>query len=275
MKSHTQPILQKRSIIGAIFKNWRLILNLVNREVLGRYKGSIMGLLWSFINPVVMMAVYTFMFSVVFKARWAGGTDSKIEYALVLFAGLLVFNLFSEVVARAPGLIVGNANYVKKVVFPIEILPIVTYGAAVFHLIVSLIVWLIFYLIFFGLPKPTIIFMPLILIPLSLMTLGVSWFLASLGVFLRDVGQIVGLVTMALMFLSPVFYPVSALPTQYQEIMQLNPLTYIVEEARNVMIWGKTVRWSELGWWTIVSWLIATGGFSWFQRTKKGFADVI
>jgi lipopolysaccharide transport system permease protein len=131
---------------------WRargLVWSMIRREVVGRYRGSVMGLLWSFFNPVLMLAVYTFVFSVVFKARWVGGSDSKTEFALVLFAGLMVFNLFSECVNRAPSLIISNVNFVKKVIFPLEILPIVAFGSAAFHFFVSTVVWFVFYLIFF------------------------------------------------------------------------------------------------------------------------------
>ena len=222
-----------------------------------------------------MLAVYTFVFSVVFKARWAGGSDSKTEFALVLFAGLMVFNLFSECVNRAPGLVLGNVNYVKKVVFPLEILPVVALGFAAFHLLVNLLVWLVFYLIFFGMPRATIVLLPAVLLPLGLMTLGFSWLLASLGVDLRDVTQIIGVVTTVLMFLSPIFYPVVALPAQYRPFMQISPLTIVVEQSRDLMIWGKNLDWSAWVMNLLFSSLIAWLGFAWFQKTRKGFSDVL
>ncbi len=234
-----------------------------------------MGLLWAFFNPILMLAVYTFVFSVVFKARWAGGSGSKTEFALVLFAGLLVFNLFAECLNRAPGLILGNVNYVKKVIFPLEILPLVAFGSAAFHFLISLTVWLVFYLIFFGIPSPSILQLPLVMLPLVLLTLGLSWLLASLGVYLRDVAQIVGVVTTVLMFLSPIFYPIIALPEEYRPFMQISPLTFVVEQARDTMIWGKNIDWEI--WWifTGISTLVAWVGFACFQKTRKGFADVL
>ncbi len=257
------------------WRNRMLVYNLVKREVVGRYKGSMMGLLWSFFNPVFMLVVYTFVFSVVFRARWQGGSDSKAEFALVLFTGLLVFNLFSEVVNKAPGLILNNANYVKKVIFPLEVLPLVAFGAAAFHMLISLLVWLLFYALFFGLPPWTVLQLPLVLLPLLLLTLGLAWLLASLGVYLRDVSQIIGVITMALMFMSPIFYPVSALPERYHAVMNLNPLTYIVEETRNVMIWGRPITWDAWFMWTGISTALAWLGFAWFQKTRRGFADVL
>jgi lipopolysaccharide transport system permease protein len=264
-----------REIAASLWHNRSLVVALTKREVVGRYRGSFMGILWSFFNPVFMLAVYTFVFSVVFKARWSGGSESRTEFALVLFAGMIVFALFSECVNRAPGLILANVNYVKKVVFPLEILPFVSLGAAAFHLLVSIAVWLIFYLIFFGVPHPTVLLLPIVLLPLVLFTLGVSWMLASLGVYLRDVGQIVGVFTTALLFLSPIFYPVTALPAEYQTLLHLNPLTPVIEQTRQVLVSG---RLPDLGFWVVamvscatVTWL----GFAWFQKTRKGFADVL
>ena len=275
MNPHAPQSVQPQALVVSIYRNRRLIVDLIKREVVGRYKGSTLGLLWSFFNPVLMLAVYTFLFSVVFKARWLGGSDSKVEFALILFSGLLMFNLFSEVLNRAPGLILNNANYVKKVIFPLEILPVVTLGAAAFHMLVSLAVWLIFFLVFISVPSWTALQVILIFVPLVLMTLGLAWLLASLGVYLRDVGQVIGLVTTVLMFLSPVFYPVAALPEKFRAIMYLNPLTYIIEDTRNVMIWGKSLDWFHWGSLTALSALIAWLGFAWFQKTRKGFADVL
>lgn len=275
MNPHAQPSTSPLSILRSVTANRRLIYSLAKREVVGRYRGSVMGLLWSFFNPVLMLAVYTFVFSVVFRARWAGGSDSKTEFALILFAGLLVFNLFSECVNRAPGLILSNSNYVKKVIFPLEILPLVALGSAAFHFAISFIVWLLFYLVFFGWPPVTVLWLPLILLPLILMTVGLSWLLASLGVYLRDVGQIIGVVTTILMFVSPIFYPIAALPEKYRPFMHLSPLTFVVEQARDVMIWGRSIDWPLWGLSMILSSIIAWLGFAWFQKTRKGFADVI
>ncbi len=264
-----------KAIWASLWSHRHLISSLVRREVIGRYRGSVLGILWSFFNPVFMLAVYTFVFSVVFKARWANAGESKAEFALVLFAGLLIFNLFAECVNRAPTLILTNANFVKKVVFPLEILPWVTFGAALFHAFISLGVWLIFSLFVVGLPPATILMFPLVLIPLTLMIMGLSWLLASLGVFLRDVSQLVVIVTTTLMFLTPIFYPVSAIPPNYRVLVYSNPLAFIVEQARDLLIFGVPLNWSGLGLMTVCSLLFAWGGFAWFQKTRKGFADVL
>lgn len=264
-----------REMAASVWRNRALAGAMIKREVVGRYRGSVLGILWSFFNPVFLLAIYTFVFSVVFKARWSGGGESKTEFALILFAGMLVFGLFSECVNRAPSLVLSNVNYVKKVVFPLEILPLVALGAAAFHLGVSTVVWLIFYAIFFGVPPATLFLFPLILLPLVLFTLGVSWILASLGVYLRDVGQIVGVVVTALLFVSPVFYPVDALPPAYQTVLKFNPLTPVIEQTRQALVWGHVpdpAFWfSSLAAGALVAWL----GFAWFQKTRKGFADVL
>ena len=264
-----------REMAASLWRNRSLVMALVKREVLGRYRGSALGLLWSFFNPVFMLLVYTFVFSMVFKARWNAGSDSKTEFALVLFAGLLIFNLFSECVNRAPGLVLANVNYVKKVVFPLDILPWVTLGSALFHAVISLVVWLVAYLILFGCPYPTVLLLPLIVLPLLLFIMGISWALASLGVFLRDVSQLIGIVTTVLMFLSPIFYPVTALPEQYRHILMLNPLTPAIEMARDVLYWGKLPDFGLLALYFAASAVIAWLGFAWFQKTRKGFADVL
>ncbi|MFZ6687234.1 ABC transporter permease [Undibacterium sp. SXout11W] len=275
MNPHARHSISPIALLRSCKQNRGLIFSLVRREVLGRYKGSVMGLFWSFFNPILMLAVYTFVFSVVFKARWNVDSTSKTEFALVLFAGLLIFNIFSECVTRAPGLILGNVNYVKKVIFPLEILPVIALGASFFHFLVSLSVWLLFYLIFFGLPSIYFLELPLVMIPLLLLALGLSWFLSSLGVYIRDIGQIIGVSMTVLMFLTPIFYPLNNLPIQYQSFMQLNPMTFIVEQARDLMIWGKPMDWSLWSLWMVISSAIATLGFAWFQKTRKGFADVL
>ncbi|MEE4105965.1 ABC transporter permease [Pseudomonas viridiflava] len=265
-----------KEMILSIWRNRRLIVAMTKREVVGRYRGSYLGILWSFFNPVFMLAVYTFVFSIVFKARWGGGgTSSQTEFALILFTGMIVFALFAECVTKAPSLITANVNYVKKVVFPLEILPVVAVGAGVFHMLVSLLVWLIFYLVFFGAPHLSVLLFPLIILPLIFFILGISWFVASLGVYLRDVGQVVGVVITALMFLSPIFYPITAIPEQYQYLLNINPLTHVIEQTRQALVWGSM---PDAMFWAIYlagSFSFAWLGFAWFQKTRKGFADVV
>jgi lipopolysaccharide transport system permease protein len=223
-----------------------------------------------------MLAVYTFVFSVVFKARWGtDGDESKTQFALVLFVGMIVHGLFAEVLNRAPGLILSNLNYVKKVVFPLEVLPVISMGAALFHAFISLSVLLLAFFLFNGYLNWTAIFLPLVLMPLVLLTLGVAWIFTSLGVFLRDVGQTVGIITTVMLFLAPIFYPVTALPEEVRPLIMANPLTFIIEEARGVVILGRMPHWTGLGIYTLVATSVAWAGFAWFQKTRKGFADVL
>ena len=262
-------------IIRSATSHRELIWAMTKREVIGRYRGSMLGILWSFFNPILMLSVYTFIFSVVFKARWSGTSESKTEFAVVLFAGMIVFSLLAECINRAPTLIISNVNYVKKVVFPLEILPWVSLGSTIFHSLVSLAVWLVFYAAIHQSLQWTIVFFPIVILPLVLFTMGVSWFLASLGVYLRDMAQTVSLVTTVLMFLSPVFYSVASLPPEYRAFIYANPLAFIIEQARSVLIWGNMPDWPILGVHTLVSAIIFWLGFAWFQKTRKGFSDVL
>ncbi|MFJ1269150.1 ABC transporter permease [Legionella lytica] len=262
-------------MIASFWRNRVLIATLIKRDVSSRYRGSMLGLLWSFFQPVLMLAIYTFVFSVVFKARWNVGSDSKTEFALVLFAGLIVFNLFSECISRSPTLILSHANYVKKVVFPLEILPWVSLGTALFQMLMSFSVWFLFYMLLFGLPHSTLLLFPLTILPIVLITMGLSWMLASIGVYLRDVGQIIGIVITILMFLSPIFYPVTSLPVEYQSVIRLNPLTPVIENVRDILFWGHIPQLKIYFLYTSFSILLAWSGFAWFQKTRKGFADVL
>lgn len=257
---------------------WRhrsLLLALAQRDVVGRYRGSVLGILWSFLNPLFMLSVYTFVFSVVFKARWGTYGDTKADFAINLFAGLIVFNLFSECVVRSASLITQNVNYVKKVVFPIEILPCVTLCSALFHGAISLLVWFLFYFYCKGLPLPQACALPLVLTPLLIMTLGLSWLISSLGVFLRDISQVISLVVSVLMFLSPVFYPVSALPESLRWVMRLNPLSETIEGVRGVLLQGQLPNAVVFGAHLVFSLLFAWACFAWFQKSRRAFADVL
>lgn len=274
MATHDDSASPIALVRGLVAKR-SLILALAKRDVVGRYRGSFMGLMWSFFYPLMMLAVYTFVFSVVFGARWQGGTGSKTEFALVLFTGLLAFNFFSECLARAPGIIIGNVNYVKKVVFPLEVLPVVNLLSAGFHLLISTCVWLVFYLALFGLPSAEIIWLPVALLPLIFLTLGLSWFLGSLGVYMRDVSQVVNVLITVLMFMSPIFYAVGAMPEKYRPFILANPLTVIIEQVRTVMIWKGGIDWHLWAWFVPATMVFAWLGYAWFQKTRKGFADVL
>ena len=261
---------------SSLWRNRGLIATMVRREVVGRYRGSIMGIAWSFLNPLLMLAIYTFVFSVVFKARWGTGeSETQVDFAIILFVGMIVNGLFAECVNRAPALILSNVNYVKKVIFPLEILPWISVGSALTHAAISLLVLLLAQLTLSHHMPWTAIFLPFVLLPLILATMGCAWFLSALGVFVRDIGHVTSMFTLGLLFLSPVFYPISALPKQYQSWLQLNPLTFVIEEARNTLIYGRIPDFSHWGMMLAASMLVAWAGFAWFQKTRKGFANVL
>jgi lipopolysaccharide transport system permease protein len=276
MNPHLPQPIALSSLLVSQFRNRQLIIEMTKREVLGRYKGSVMGLLWSFLNPLFMLAVYTFVFSIVFKARWGLGEDeNKTQFAIVLFIGMIVHGLFAEVLNRAPNLILSNVNYVKKVIFPLDILPVITMGAALFHCLISLLVLIVAFVVFNGYLYWTAIFLPLIFLPLIILTLGFAWILASLGVYIRDVGQTIGIIMSITMFCSPVFYSVNSIPESFRPWLMLNPITFIIEQARQVFIFGHLPNWSGLSIYTVVAIFIAWIGYAWFQKTRKGFADVL
>ena len=264
-----------RALFASLWDNRELIVQLTRREVMSRYRGSVLGLAWSFFNPLLMLGVYTFVFSVVFKARWGPGEESTADFAIVLFVGLIIHGLFAECVNKAPGLILANVNYVKRVVFPLEILPWVAAGSALFHSGVSTVVLLAAQLVVQHALVWTIVFLPIVLLPLLLATIGLAWFLSSIGVYVRDIGQTIGILTTVLLFLSPVFYPVEALPENYRILLLLNPLTPVIGDARRVLIWGQAPDWAGLMIYASAGFAVAWLGFWWFQRTRRGFADVV
>jgi len=262
-------------MINSAWRHRSLIFQMTKREVIGRYRGSVLGIAWSFFNPLIMLAVYTLVFSTVFQAKWHTASTSKTEFALVLFIGMIMHGVLAESLMNSPGLMMRNVSYVKKVVFPLEILPTISMGATLFHTLISLLVWSLFYFVVTSSFQWTAIFLPLILLPLLLFSLGISWILASFGVYIRDIGQMMGVLATILMFLSPIFYPASRLPEPYRTLIYINPLTFIIEQARDVLMWGKLPNWSGLLIATVVGLAVAWLGFVWFQKTRKGFADVL
>lgn len=263
------------NMFSTIIRHRKLTASLIRRDIESRYRGSAAGLIWAFITPLMTLLVYAFVFGLVFKTRWIGYSDSPLDFAILMFAGLLVFNLFSECANRACSQMLANTNYIKKVVFPLEILPLANIGSALFHFGMSLLVWVTFYIVFIGMPSAKILLLPIAIAPLLFFTIGVSWFLSSLGVYLRDTQQIVSILTTALLFLSPVLYPLAALPEKYRFVMLINPMTYLVEIIRDTMMSTPPLPYQQWLIVTPISILVAWLGFVWFQNTKKGFADVV
>lgn len=260
----------------SVVRHRRLIYELTKRDIVGRYRGSAIGLLWSFFNPLLMLVVYTFVFSVIFKSRWGiSSNESRTDFAIALFVGMIMHGIFAECVNRAPTIITANVNYVKKVVFPLEVLPVTALGSALFHAMASIAVLLIADAVLNQRLPYTVVFLPLLLVPLSLGSLGFAWFLSALGVYVRDIAQATGIFTTVLMFLSPVFYPTSSLPPSFQFWIKLNPLTFIIEQGRAILIFGALPDFVGLLLATLIGFVIAYVGYWWFQKTRRGFADVI
>lgn len=261
---------------GVLWSRRELWWRLTERDVLGRYRGSLLGVTWSFLNPLAMLAVYTFVFSQIFKARWGNlENEGPLGFAINLFAGLIVFNMIAECLTKAPGLIVANPNYVKKVVFPLEVLPCVAVSSALFHALTSLVVLAVFQLIArHGLALSSL-WLPVVWLPLLLGCLAVSWVLASLGVFLRDIGQFIAVLISILMFMSPIFYPASALPQKIQPLLAISPITQVIEQTRRVLITGENPSLLYIALGIPLSIIAAEVGLRFFERSKRAFADVI
>ena len=261
--------------VASAWRHRQLIRRLTRRQIESRYKGSVLGVMWALIVPLMMLAVFTFVFSVVFGIRWGVDVEGRGQFALVLFAGLIVFNLFSHCVTQAPTMLLQHTNLIKKVVFPLEILPWTVLAEGMFNVVMSYIVFFAVYLPVLGVPPATSIFLPVVLIPLSLFLLGVIWFLASIGVYVRDLNQGVGVVATMFMFLSPIFYPLSAVPPNFRIILYMSPLTLVIRDVRNVLFWSEMPHWIFWCASLVVAWLVAWFGFAWFMKTKKGFSDVV
>ena len=276
MNPHAQPPTSLFGLARSLWRNRYLALQLAQRDVIGRYRGSVMGLAWSFFHPLIMLTIYTFVFSVVFKTKWGVGNESgQAAFAVILFVGMVVHGLFAEVLNRAPTLILQNTNYVKRVIFPLEILPLTSLISALFHTLISLAVLLLAIIVLHGQLHWTALLLPVVLLPLIVFSLGVAWFLAAVGVYVRDVGQVMGVLATVLLFVSPVFFPLSAIPPTFQKFIMLNPLTFIIEQSRAVLLYGQLPDALGLGIYFMVSVLVMWMGFAGFQKMRKGFGDVL
>jgi lipopolysaccharide transport system permease protein len=259
--------------IRDIFTHWQMLVRLVPRDVHARYLGSTFGILWSFASSLLILLAYWFFLGVVLQARW--GSAPSVQYPVILFSGLILHQFFAEVIGRAPSLIIANSSYVRKVVFPVQVLPWVTVATAAFHLIVNLLILLLGQLLILHHVPMTWLWLPVVILPLVPMTVGISWFVSSLGVYLRDMAHIVPLVLTAMMFLTPIFYSMDMVPKHFRPWLMANPLTVVMEQARRVAIQGLQPDLGLLGIYTLVGLMVMAGGYWWFARTKKGFADVL
>lgn len=252
-----------------------LMLRLAQREVLNRYKGSIVGVAWSLIQPLMMLAVYTFVFSEVFQARWGLQEDSKGMFALAIFSGLIFYTLFAECALKAPGLLLANPSYITKVIFPLEILPVVSMLVSLFNALSSLLVLAVGILILRGAIPQTFLCTLLLLVPLAIFSTGMGWFLSAAGIYLRDLVLIVAPLTTILMFLVPVLYPLAQVPERWRGLVEVNPLTFIIESSRNATLVGLAPDWATLSLYTLGAILFSLLGYTIFEKARRGFADVV
>ncbi|WP_448102430.1 ABC transporter permease [Luteibacter jiangsuensis] len=259
----------------SLARHARLVWELCKRDVSGRYRGSMGGMFWAFLNPLLMLAIYSFVFGYIFKSRWTAVESGNVNFAIILFIGLIISNFFSECLTRAPVLITANPNYVKKVIFPLETLSWVTVGTGLFHALISTVVLVVALVATGTAVSPAAALFPLLLLVFLPMVAGVTWLFSALGVYFRDTQQIMQVLTTSLVFLAPIFYPRSSLPEQYRWVLSLNPLTFIVESARGLILWGRLP--DAVAALTYLAASLLVGWFGWlaFNATRKGFADVI
>ena len=264
------------ALIAHLWPHRGLIRQLTRREILYRYKGSYLGLYWAFLQPLFMLGVYTFVFSVVLESKWGVDLqDDRLMFAMALFCGILTFNLLGDVANAAPSLILGNVSFVKKVIFPLEILPVVKLFGALVHACFGLVI-LFLGMVISGHPlRWTIVLLPLVWLPMAMFALGCGYFLSSLGVFIRDIGATVGVLVSMFLFMSPIFYPLEAVPDAFQAYCRLNPIAIYVEDARRVLLWGKVPDWPWFAAGFVFALIVLCTGFMFFMRSKRAFADVI
>lgn len=280
---HSQPAQSNWALLSPIAM-WRnlwgrreLLWQFTIREVQGRYRGSYLGMFWALITPLLSLMVYTFVFHVVFKAQWDDKNphENFMVLPMNMFSGIIAFNVFSESVSRSSLLIVQNQNFVKKVVFPLELLPLSLVGAAMIHSLLSLVILLAGAVAGAGSLHWTLLLLPVAFLPLAILTTGLCWIISSLGVFLRDIGNVVQVAVQLLFFASPITYSMSRLGTTAQRVMCLNPLTLIIMNIRRVINFGQPPDWLSYFESLAVACALAMLGYAWFMKIKRAFADVI
>tara|TARA_B100001093_G_scaffold519045_1_gene606170 strand:- start:1325 stop:2110 length:786 start_codon:yes stop_codon:yes gene_type:complete len=261
--------------MSTFIKNRDLISILLTREVAYKFKGSFLGVLWMVLTPIILIVIFTFIFGEVFEIKWMDIPESKEYFALILFSGLMVFNFFAESITKAPLLFISNSNYIKKILFPLEILPIVSVLSSSVQLIISFIVWIIFYLMIVGIPSINVLLLPIITLPFVFILFGLTFLFSTIGVFIRDTNNIISLITTLLLFLSPIFYPISVIPEKYQLYIYLNPVAYQIELTRNLMMWGNTPNLASFLIYFTLAYLFYLLTIKFFKKNKDRFIDVL
>jgi lipopolysaccharide transport system permease protein len=272
MNSHSASLTD---FAVTVWRYWNLISRLIGREFRARYRGSLLGVVWAILTPLLTVLVFTFVFSVVFKTKWGVDKTTNGSFVVILLLGLAINNIFAESISRAPTVIMANVSYVKKVVFPLEVLPVVVVIGSLVNASFSLGIVIVANFFITGIVHSTLLFLPFILAPYLLLVVGVTMFFSSIGVFIRDLSQIVGLLVTILLFMTPIFYPLSSVPEPYRAWLYLNPLTFTIEQARGVSLFGLPPDWTGISLYSAGAVAILAAGLFWFQRTRNGFADVM
>ncbi len=265
-------------VMGPFSALWRygsLTSELAKRDVQSRYKGASFGLLWSLISPFLMLCVYSLAFGVLLKSNWPQKNGYQHHFSVIIFVGLIVHGFFAECLARAPTVITGHPSFVKKVVFPLEILSWQVMLSGLFQAGMNILVFIVLSLLLEGHVSWMIVLLPVVFIPLIFMSLGVCWIFSALGVYLRDINQMMGVITMTMLFLSSAMIPVDTLSDSKRMLFHLNPMTFLIDQARAVALWGEYPDWVGLAEYTVGSLVLMYAGYAWFMATKKGFADVL
>lgn len=263
-------------INNKLVKNYYLIKTLIKKDIIGKYRGSFFGLLLPILNSLFMLAIYTFVFSFVFNAKYSMENNSNINFSLTLLIGLLVFNIFSEALHRSPSLILSNRNYVKKIIFPLNTLPLIILITALFHFILTFILWCFLYIFFVGpIEISSAIFLIPIIFSYSIFILGIIFLISAVGVYFRDIEHFISPISTLMLFCTPIFYPISILPESIRKYIFLNPISYPVLEIRELLIYGNSFNYLNFILFTSFSIIFFLFGFYIFKLLRKGFADVI
>ena len=266
--------------LNMVISLWRyrdLILLLTQRNIFLRYKGTFLGFFWMIATPVLMLAVYLFVFAYIFKAHWTGPEfgNSKVALALIMFSGIIIFNIFSEIANNAATSVAGNPNYVKKTIFPLEVLPLANVMSVCFFGLVWILILMISIFLFLHIGSVAMFALPIVLLSLFLFCSGIAWFMAAIGVYVRDIIYVVGVMTQLLFFATPICYSLEMVPEHFRPLMYLNPLTVLISSFREILFFGHWPNWTLLGLVGLVSVIIFQGGYYFFMRTKGWFADVL
>lgn len=282
-----RELLSPAALVADLVRYGDLLRQFARREVEARHKGTLLGAAWTFVSPLIQLLIYTFVFGIVFEMKWgkleggaSGGGEGGAgpnpgEFALTFFAGYIAFTVFQECATRASGLIADRPNLVRKVVFPLEVLPVSVLLAQLFYAAIGVVLLLSAALIATGSISPTLWLFPVVCVPLSMFALAAGWFISALGVYIRDLKQVVPVLTQMLFFATPIFYPIKNVPEEYRPVMEANPFTSLVEMTRQTLLWGEVPDWWTWGGLTLAGAVAMQLAYAWFMRARRGFADVV